>query len=69
MKVTVKTVGGFDLVYNNILHIEYASPRYIDMTKDLEHHYNHVRVWSDDATGLYKEIIMEKEDNYSKKDK
>lgn len=69
MKVTVKTVGGFDLVYKNVLHIEYASPKYVDMTKDLSHHYNHIRVWSDNVLGLFKEIIMEDEDNDSKEDK
>ena len=69
MKVTVKTVSGFDLGYKNILHIEYASPRYIDMTTDQAHHFNHIRVWSDNVLGLFTEIIMEEDENDSKEDK
>lgn len=66
MKVIIKTSGGFELTYKKILHLAYASPRHIDLVKK---DFNHIRIWSDNVTGLYKEIIMEDEENDSKEDK
>ena len=64
MKVIIKTSGGFEFTYKKILHLVYASPKHIDLVKgDPEEFLNHIRIWSDNVTGLYKEIIMEEEDN------
>lgn len=70
MKVIVKTGAGFEFSYNKILFITYASPKHIELVKSGHvEFYSHIRIWADNVSGLFKEIIMEDEENDSKEDK
>ena len=68
-KVTVKTTSGHEFTYKNIQYIAFASPIHIDLVCNTELHFRNFRIWSDNVTGLFTEIIMEEEDNDSKENK
>ena len=65
-KVTVKTTSGLEFTFKNILLIEFASPRYVDLVCNTERHFKHHRIWSDNVAGLFTEIIMEEDENDNK---
>ena len=65
MKVTIKTSRGFEYTYKKILYFAYAGPRHIDLVKS---DMNNIRIWPDKVTGLFKEIIMEEDENDNQKD-
>lgn len=67
MIMTVKTIGKDIIVVKNVLCIVYASPRLIQY--EAIHMACIGNLCAEGVKGLFKEIIMEDEENDSKEDK